>query len=123
MSASSSSGVAPPRFMRRKRRSFDMLENAIPAHCRGPFPELPGAGVLVDREEDDLRAPLEIFEGHIADLAQDARVLGIVAVIPHHEVMPGWHRVDGRIAPISRIAVLLDDLMRDAVRQGLHVMR
>src|SRR4029077_20846564 len=100
MSDSSASGVAPPRFMRRMHRSFDMLENAIPANGRGPFPKLPGAGVLVDREKDDLGAPLEIFEGHVADLAQHARILGIVAIIPHHEVMLGWHGVDGRIAPI-----------------------
>src|SRR6202795_1067610 len=69
-------------------------EQPIPTHRPRPAPELP-RGRVIDREEDDLRAPDQIFGRHVTHWAgHDARVRRIVPVVAHHEITPGRHLVD-----------------------------
>ncbi len=55
------------------------------ADGKGPFPDFPDAGAAVGREKDDFRLADKILERHIPDML--AAVLGIIAVVAHHEVM------------------------------------
>src|SRR5580704_647412 len=73
------------------------FQQPFPAHAPRPRPDFPGMLAAADREENDLGAPDDVLERHVSDLAEDATVGGIVAVVAHHEEMPGWHFVDGRV--------------------------
>ena len=63
-------GARAPRPRRRRRPSYERLEQPVPADRPWPLPEFPGAGTVIDREEDDLGPADEVFEGHIADRAR-----------------------------------------------------
>src|SRR5262245_5086253 len=72
-------------------------EQPPPPYAPGPAPDLPGVLPLPDREEDDLRAPDQILERHVSDCGFHPAVGGVVAVIAHHEVVPGGHHVFLRV--------------------------
>src|SRR6185369_6339127 len=76
------------------RLSSDDFEEAIPAYCPRPAPERPGMLAFGDGEEDHLGATDQILLRHIADLAEEAAIGGVVAVVAHHEEVAGRHGVD-----------------------------
>ena len=59
-----------------------------------------------DREEDDLGPADDILERYVSDLTEDTAVGGVVAVVTHHEEMPGRNFIDGRIV----VEAVLDQL-------------
>src|SRR5262249_45718729 len=72
-------------------------EQPAPPYAPGPAPELPSVLSLPDREEDDLRASDQILERHVSDCGFHAAVGGVVAVVAHHEEVPGGHHVFLRV--------------------------
>src|SRR5438045_9146861 len=78
------------------RRSSDDREQPIPAHGPRPAPYHPGVLALPEGKEDDLRAPGDVLERHIADLAEHAAVGGIVAIVAHQGRVAGRPRIDRR---------------------------
>src|SRR5262249_52413920 len=73
--------------------SSDDCEQPAPAYRYRPAPELPGALAFKDREENDLCLAHDILERHHSDLAEPA-VGRIVAIVAHHEIVVGRHRID-----------------------------
>src|SRR6185436_14538425 len=74
----------------------DEAEDPSPANIHGPRPwagQAEGVGIVDGcREEDDLGPSHEVLERHEADAVARrllAAVRGVVAVVAHHEVMPG----------------------------------
>src|SRR5271166_3830027 len=104
--------------------SMHPLEDAVPAHRPRPAPDLPGLGVLADREEDHFSAADQILERHVADaalVAGEAGIARIVAIVAHHEIVPRRDLVDLGVVEGAVVAVDLDDLMLDAAGQRLDV--
>src|SRR5260370_41265338 len=64
-----------------------------PAHAPRPSPHFPCV-LATDRKEDDLRAANDILERYVSDLAEDTAVGGVVAIVAHHEDVPGRHLID-----------------------------
>src|SRR5215469_10380366 len=96
-------------------------EQAVPAHRPRPAPHLPSVRAVTDREEDDFGAADDVLERHIADPAARRRhsaVVGVVAVVAHHEEMPGRYEV-GRRVVVQGILDAIERLVADAIRQGL----
>src|SRR5579885_3299049 len=88
--------------------SAHAMEQTAVAYRERPAPDLPPMRLAIGRKEDELRPPDQVLRRHIADRRQHAAVLRVVAVVPHREVMPGRHFVDGRI--VERTVVTdLDD--------------
>src|SRR5262249_29630325 len=74
-------------------------EQPAPAHRPRPAPPLQSVRAVTDREEDDFGAADNILERHIAAPAARRRhsaVVGVVAVVAHHEEMPGRYEVGRR---------------------------
>ena len=80
---------------------------------------------VTDREKNDLSAADDILERHIADAAARRRhsaVVGVVAVVAHHEEMPGRHDV-GRGVVVIGVLDPVERLIARSVRQGLAPTR
>ena len=114
-------GVADPRFefvaclrLAAHRTIVNSLDQRTVHGQRHTFQ----AASPVDREEDDLGAADEVVERHIADLAQHAAVGRVVAVVAHHEVVAGRHRVDLRVV-VEGVIDEIERVVAHAVRQRL----
>src|ERR1700735_2942077 len=97
-----------------RRRSSHNFENTIPANCLRPVPEHPAIGALTDGEENYLGPPDQILEGHVAPCAA---IIGVIAVVTHHEEGTFRHLVDLGVVPAS-VVKAIERFVTDAVRQG-----
>src|SRR5271170_3875996 len=93
-------------------------EQPIPPYRPRPAPDVPGGLPVTDGKEDDLGAADEVFERDIADLAEHAAVGRVVAVVAHHEVMPGRHVIN--LGVVEKAVVLeIERLVAHAAGQRL----
>src|SRR5262245_31418277 len=100
------------------RCSSDDREQPVPPHGPRPAPYHPGVLTLPDGEENDLGAADDVLERHIADLAENATVSRIVAIVAHHEEVAGGHLIDRRIV----VEAAVDEIERrvgHTIRQRL----
>src|ERR1051326_2423570 len=97
-------------------RSMDRPHHVVPADGPGPFPNFPGAAA--HRKEDELGRADQVFERHEPHVGE-AAVLGVVAVVAHHEIMPGRDRVDARGVGKATTLRALQGVVGDPVRQRL----
>ncbi|ENN86272.1 hypothetical protein RHSP_34952 [Rhizobium freirei PRF 81] len=76
---------------------------------------------MTEREEDDAGATDEIFSRHITDV--ETAIVGIVAIVAHHEIMPGRNDIFLRVvaARIRRKIQRVIDLA--GIRQPLAIDR
>src|SRR6516164_11703560 len=84
------------------------LEYSPPTNVRGPILHLPRMRAAPNREDHHLGATDQILKWHVADLAENAAVGRIVAIVAHHEVVPGRHLVDRGVV----VEAVLDQLER-----------
>ena len=92
------------------------FRKAVPAHRPRPAPEHPGMLAFGDREEDHLGAADQILLRHVADLAEEPAVGGVVAVVAHHEEVAGRHHVDVGVVEVAVVGAV-QRLIGHAVRQ------
>ena len=92
------------------RRSMDRAEHAVPAHRPGPLPDLPGGGVLVDGEEDDLGAGRPGSRRARSRRSTRRRLsVELSRLSPIMKKWPGGTRIFVGVVPVAAVAVALDD--------------
>src|SRR5260221_13683812 len=77
--------------------SADPAEQAAPADRPRPAPEPPDALALLHRKIDEFGMVKNVGGRHRAVLAEHPAVARIVAVVAHHEIVPGRHGVFRRV--------------------------
>src|SRR6516162_394720 len=87
--------------------SYDR-EQPVPAHGPRPAPYHPGVLTFPNGKENNLGAADDVLERHIADLAENAAIGGIVAIVAHHEIMTGGHLIDRGIV----VEAVIDEVER-----------
>src|SRR5437867_6559308 len=76
------------------------------------------ASVFAHRPEDGLHASDQVLRRHIADRVFHAAVGGVVAVVAHHEIVPGWHPIFLGVV-VEAVFDQVERRVAHAVRQGL----
>src|ERR1700724_1945360 len=94
--------LCPPYALRLAMTSADDREQPRPADGPRPVPDVPGRLAAFEREEDDAGVADQQVGCDVADVGK-AAVLGIIAIVAHHEVMAGRHRVDVRVVGVERV--------------------
>src|SRR5690606_32334019 len=101
------------------RASFDRLQEAIAAEAGEKRPRPEDRSSVVERDDDKLRRADEIVVRHKAHHRRHTAIGGIIAIVPHHEVMAGRHFIDARVVEFSR--TLVEGDIADPVRQRLTI--
>src|SRR5262249_14198787 len=102
----------------RARESTHKCKQPAPPHRPGPTPELPCMLALKHGEENDLGAPDEILQWHIADCSLYTAVGRVVTVVAHHEVMAVRHHVFFRVV-VETVVDQIESRIAYPVRQRL----